>query len=415
MRRSILLAGALTTTLALAACGNGSGGDDTSGAGTGDTGAASTGDLTVWVDETRIDVFTELAAQFEEQTGATVDLVEKASADIRKDFVQQVPTGSGPDIVVGANDWTGEFVANGVAQPVELGDKADGFSPVAVSAFTYKGAVYGTPYAIENIALVRNDALVTETPATFDELVAQNATTGATFPVLVQAGDNGVGDPYHLYPLQTSFGAPVFTQNEDGSYTSELAMGGEAGEAFAAYLVKLGADGALDPAIDASKAKQAFLDGESPYMITGPWNTTEFTKAGMEISVLPVPSAGGQESSPFVGVQGAYISAKTDNKILANEFVVNFLGSTDVQVTLAKAGGRAPALTEAAAQVDDPVMTAFADAAGTTPQPNIPEMNSVWELWAAAEGQLFSGQASDPAATWAEMVTNIETKIATGK
>ncbi len=60
----------------------------------------------------------------------------------------------------------------------------------------------------------------------------------------------------------------------------------------------------LDPAIDGDKAKQAFLDGKAPYMITGPWNTTAFTEAGMDISVLPIPSAGGQPAQPFVGVQG---------------------------------------------------------------------------------------------------------------
>src|SRR5262245_51895508 len=152
MRRSILLAAALSATLALAACS--SAGSEDSGGDDAGTSAESTGALTVWVDETRIDVFTELAEQFKDQTGADVELVQKASADIRQDFVQQVPTGQGPDVVVGANDWTGEFAANGVAQPVELGEATADFSPVAVSAFTYDGAVYGTPYAIENIALV---------------------------------------------------------------------------------------------------------------------------------------------------------------------------------------------------------------------------------------------------------------------
>ena len=66
---------------------------------------------------------------------------------------------------------------------------------------------------------------------------------------------------------------------------------------------------AFDTAIDGEKAKQAFLDGQSPYIITGPWNTTAFTEAGLDISVLPIPSAGGEVSRPFVGVQGAYISA----------------------------------------------------------------------------------------------------------
>ena len=38
--------------------------------------------------------------------------------------------------------------------------------------------------------------------------------------MLIQQGAD-VGDPYHLYPLQTSFGAPVFEQTADGSYTDD--------------------------------------------------------------------------------------------------------------------------------------------------------------------------------------------------
>ncbi|MBN0041345.1 maltose ABC transporter substrate-binding protein [Cellulosimicrobium cellulans] len=409
MRRSILLAAALTTTLALAACSSGDSGDDST---TEPEETTSAGSLTVWVDETRIDVFKELAAQFKEEKGVDVKLVQKASGDIREEFVQQVPTGKGPDVVVGAHDWTGEFVTNGVVQPVELGDKAAEFSDVSISAFTYDGAVYGVPYAVENIALVRNNQLASETPATFDELIAQNATTGAQYPVIIQQGDEG--DAYHLYPLQTSFGAPVFVQNEDGSYSTELGLGGEQGTAFANYLAKLGSEKVLDPAIDGEKAKQAFLDGQSPYIVTGPWYATEFTDAGMDISVLPVPSAGGEPAMPFVGVQGAFISAKTQNAVLANEFVVNFLGTQDVQLQLAQAGGRAPALTAAADMMTDPIMTQFADAAGTAPMPSIPEMGSVWQFWGVTEVQIVSGQAADPAAAWQTMVDNIQSAIDAG-
>ena len=137
----------------------------------------------------------------------------------------------------------------------------------------------------------------------------------------------------------------MFGRTADGSYNTTLALGGPSGDAFANYLQKLGQEKVLDPSIDGDIAKQAFLDGKAPYIVTGPWNTTAFTKAGMDISVLPVPSAGGQTAQPFVGVQGAFISSKTKNAVLANEFVVNFLTTEKVQTELYKAGGRLPALT----------------------------------------------------------------------
>jgi arabinogalactan oligomer/maltooligosaccharide transport system substrate-binding protein len=418
MRRSIPVAATLGMALALAACSSSTGSTTPSASDSGTTSASSTpaltGTLTMWVDETRIDVVKPIVEKFKADTGVQVDLVQKVSGDIRTDFVAQVPTGEGPDVIIGAHDWTGEFVTNGVVAPVELGDKAAGFSPAALSAFAYDGKQYGVPYAIENIALVRNNALLKDTPATtFDDLVTQAKTANTEFSVLIQQGDQG--DAYHLYPLQTSFGAPVFKQNADGSYTNELGLGGDAGTKFAAYLAKLGKEKVLDPAIDGDKAKQAFLDGKAPYIITGPWYTTAFKEAGMDISVLPIPSAGGQPAQPFVGVQGAFISAKTKNAVLANEFVVNYLTTEPVQTQLYQLGGRAPALTAAADKVDDPILKGFNEAGATgAPMPSIPEMGSVWSFWGTTEVQIIGGQATDPAAAWNTMVTNIQDAIKKG-
>jgi len=366
----------------------------------------------MWVDETRIDVMKPVVEEFQKETGVKVDLVQKVSGDIRTDFVSQVPTGEGPDVIIGAHDWTGEFVNNGVIAPVELGDKADGFSPAALQAFAYDNQQYGTPYAIENIALVRNNKILKDTPATtFDDLVTQAQGAGTEFSVVIQQGPD-TGDAYHLYPLQTSFGAPIFTQTEDGSYPPDLGLGGPAGDAFAAYLQKLGQEKVLDPAIDGDKAKQAFLDGKAPYIITGPWNTTAFTEAGMDISVLPVPSAGGQPAQPFVGVQGAFISSKSKNAVLANEFVVNYLTTEKVQSQLYDLGGRLPALKAAADKVDDPILKGFNDAGSTgAPMPSIPEMGSVWSFWGTTEVQIIGGQATDAPAAWNTMTANIQGAI----
>src|SRR5699024_4766417 len=161
-----------------------------------------------------------------------------------------------------------------------------------------------------------------------------------------------------------SFAAPVFEQAADGSYTSELGMGGENGAKFAEYLKKLGADKVLDSNIGGDQAKEAFLAGESPYIITGPWYATAFTDEGMDISVLDIPSAGGSPAQPFVGVQGAYISAKSANPLLANEFVVNYLSTEDAADTIYETGGRIPALTASADKIEDDVTKSFAEVAG---------------------------------------------------
>lgn len=364
------------------------------------------GTLTIWVDENRAESFEALGEQFLGETGISLDVVEKPTADVKTDFIAQVPTGEGPDLIVGAHDWVGDLVKNGVISTVELGAKMDGFSENSVQGFTMDGSLYGVPYAVENIALVRNNELAPDTPATFDELVEQGKATGAEFPVLIQQGAEG--DAYHLYPIQTSFGAPVFTTDDNGEYTGELGMGGEPGANFAEYLKKLSDEGVLSASIGGDQAKQAFMDGKSPYMITGPWNIADFEGAGIDFSVLPVPSAGGEPAQPFLGVQGVYLSSQSENALLANQFL-DYMTTPQAQTTMYELSGRTPALQESADAVDDDILAGFAEAgAEGQPMPSIPEMGAVWTFWGAAEISIIDGSAADPTAAWNTMITNIE-------
>ena len=403
MRKSLLALAATGLAFALTACGSPSSGNNTS-AGSSDSAKAS-GTLTLWADETRIEGFNAIGESFQKATGVKLEVVQKPTEDVRTDFIAQAPSGAGPDLIVGANDWVGSLVKNGVVAPVELGDKADGFSDAARKAFTSEGTLYGVPYAVENIALVRNNALAKETPATFDELIAQGKQLTPDHPVLIQQGDKG--DAYHLYPVQSSFGAPLFKPD-----TTEIGMKGEAGEKFAAYIKKLTDEGVLSESIGGDQAKQAFLDGKSPYIITGPWWTGEFTKAGLDISVLPVPSAGGQPSAPFIGVQGVYLSSYSKNTLLANQFL-DYMAGDEAQKILQEKGGRLPALKSAAAAVTDPVLKGF-EAAGESGQslPAITGMDAVWSHWGSAELSILRGE--DPVTTWQQMIANVEDALAKG-
>ena len=233
---------------------------------------------------------------------------------------------------------------------------------------------------------------------TIQQLVAQAKAVGTDYSVLIQQ-DEKTGDPYHMYPLQTSFGAPVFGTDDAGAYDADqLAMDSDAGRAFAAYVAKLGAEGVLNTSLSGDIAKEAFINGQAPYIITGPWNVGDFVNAGVSISIEKVPSAGGQPSQPFVGVQGFFISAKSKNALLANEFVVNYLGTKDVQLAMYEAGGRAPALQSALDEIgDDPIVGGFAEVGKDgVPMPSIPAMDTVWADWGATEVALVNQQGDCP-------------------
>ncbi|CAO1649500.1 maltose ABC transporter substrate-binding protein [Salinibacterium sp. NG22] len=398
--------GALTVTASLVLTGC------TAASDTADNSAGTGEALTVWVDADRAAVLKDAAADFTAETGVEVKLVQKEFGDIRDQFIAQVPTGKGPDVVIGAHDWLGTFVTNGVVAPVELGDKADAFQDVGITAMSYEGQVYGVPYSIENIALVRNTALAPSTPATFDEMVTMGEAAGTEYPFLVGL-DPEAADPYHLYPFQTSFGAPVFGTAADGSYDADaLEIGNDGGDKFAAWLGEQGAAGVLNTNITGDLAKEKFIAGESPFYLTGPWNVPAAVEAGIDVAIDPIPSAGGETAQPFVGVQGFFVSSKSENALAANEFIVNYMGSEEVQTALFEVGGRAPALTasfEAASA--DPIVAGFGSVGeNAVPMPSIPAMGAVWEFWGVTEAAIING--GDATSLWQKMSGDIETAIA---
>src|SRR5699024_10421977 len=132
-------------------------------------------------------------------------------------------------------------------------------------------------------------------------------------------------------------------------------------------------------------------------------------EAGVNVSVHPIPSAGGEMAQPFLGVQAFFINAAAENPIGANEFVVNYLASEESQQCLHDADDRRPALTAAAEEgASDPREEGFALAGEDGgPMPAIPEMASVWEFWGSASIGIASGQG-DPGQLWNTMIDNVE-------
>jgi arabinogalactan oligomer/maltooligosaccharide transport system substrate-binding protein len=408
MRKQIALGAlALTAAVVLAGCAGGGSSDN------GDEAEGSGAELVIWTDEEREQAISDAAAAFEEETGATVTLVQKNFEDLRNDFIAQVPTGEGPDITVGAHDWLGALVAAGVVDTIDLGDKASEFEPVALEAMTYDGQLYALPYSLETIALVQNADLVgEEAPATWDDMIQRGLASGAERPFVINTNGE-TGDGYTMYGFQTSFGAPVFVQDDSGSYTTEVGMGGPAGEAFATWLGANGSAGTgyISTTVDYDINNELFNTGKAPYTIQGPWAISAYTDVE-NITVNPIPSAGGQTAAPFVGVQGFYLSSQSENALLAQEFLVNHLGTEEAQRALYEADPRIPAWSTLAAEVaSDPIIAGFlASAQNGVPMPSIPEMGSVWDLWNAAQSQIING--ADPVSTWNTMVADVQAAVA---
>lgn len=409
-RQAVSAAAALTVSMTLlASCASSDGQGEAVQQLLGQTGGA----ITIWAGEDTIHGLRDIVEEYEADTGIPIRFVQRdASARTMSEFITQSPMGQGPDIIVSPHDNLGQLVANGLLAPVELGDYEEEFLEVAVQALTYDGVVYGVPFAVENIAILRNNALTTYEPETFGELIADGQRLvdagEASFPVSIPQSPEA-GDPYHLYPLQTSFGAPVFEVNEEGAYTADLGMSGAQGEAFAQYLSELGRSGVLNTSMTPDIGKEAFMSGRSPYILSGPWNVNDFEEAGLDLTLLPVPPAGDHPAQPFVGIQAFFVNANSQNSLPANDFLLNYVTRPDVQLSLFEAMGRPPALEAAIDSINDkPLLAAYADvAAEGAPMPAIPEMRTVWMFWGTTQNGIVDGHP-DPVTLWRRMITSIE-------
>jgi arabinogalactan oligomer / maltooligosaccharide transport system substrate-binding protein len=368
-------------------------------------------DLVIWADDTRAPILEPFAEEFGEAEGISVAVQEVPFDQIRDQVSVQGPAGQGPDVFIGAHDWLGELVENGVVEPLDLGPAADDYLEVAVQAFNYDGTNYGLPYSIENIALVRNTELAPEPVTTLDEMVDVGLDA-------VEAGDADLpvawqqdpGDPFHNYWVVTGAGGYVFDQDEDGSYdASDVGLDSEGGLRAAEIFGELYEQDVVNSDVTYDVMIDSFASGRAPFAITGPWALGDFGDVDFEVE--PLPQVDGNDPGPFVGVQGVMVSAFAENTLAATTFVIDYLGQDEVQIQLYEAGNRPPALTSAYESVqDDPVVAGFG-AAGETgrPMPAIPEMAAVWGAWTDAYQNIFSG--NDPQQSFEEAAEQIRNAI----
>jgi arabinogalactan oligomer / maltooligosaccharide transport system substrate-binding protein len=376
-------------------------------------------DLVIWADDTRAPVLQPIADQFAAKEGLKVSVLQVPFDKIRDNLSKSGPAGEGPDIIIGAHDWLGELVQNGVIAPIDLGAAADQYSKVAIQAFTWTdGKTYGLPYAIENIALVRNTQLVPNPPKTWAELEAtamQLKQQGKVdIPLAIQQGP---ADPYHNYPLYSATGAYVFAQKPDGSFDAkDLGLDKPEALASADNFAKWSSEGLISKDVTYDVMIDKFGSGKAPFAITGPWATSDkdrgFKVKGVPYKVEPIPPVvEGKTPQVFVGVQGFMVSAYAKNKDLATTFLLENINKEETQLALFQAGGRPPAMTSAFDKVkSDPDVEGFGlSGQNGIPQPNIPEMASVWDTWKDAYNLIFTGSPAQKA--FQDAAATIRTKI----
>jgi maltose-binding protein MalE len=357
------------------------------------TTAAAAGSLIVWADEQRASIIEDISGDFEAATGLEIEVQLVDFGDIRDNAIQLIPTGEGPDVFIGAHDWTGPLAVSGVIATLDdIPSSVKGeFFEAPFGAFTFDGSLYGLPYSFEAVGLYYNKTLVGDTPpATMDELTAICDGLAAGVECLAVPGGGGADDrdAYHQFPFVSAFGGSIFAFDIDSGYDASVA-GVDSAEAIAGVtaMAEL-VDGGYMPSYNYDNARQAFQDGQAAFWLTGPWAVNDANtgaeQSGFEWGVTKLPTIDGNTMKPFFGANAFFLSAQATNPVAAKTFLYEYIATQDVQQALFDAEPRLPTHIGVFEGVkDDPVTATFTESASEgQSMPNIEAMTGdVWNAW----------------------------------
>lgn len=369
--------------------------------------ASQEGKLVIWADELRTSVLKDVAKGFTAKYNIPVEIRELGFGDIRDQLGVAGPAGKGPDIIIGAHDWLGQLVVNGLIEPIDLGAKAKDFVPVSLTAFTWGNKLYGVPYAIESIGLFYNKNLVPNPPKTWDELVA-TAKKITNMDKKVYGFVLPQPDPYHTFPLMSATGGYVFGTKADGTLNPlDVGLNNKGAIRGLTLFDKLIEDKIMPIGIDYPTMMSLFKSGQLGMMITGPWAFAELRQAKVNYGFTQIPTIDGKPARPFVGVQGFMVSSFSKNKLLAKAFLTEFVATETTMKALFDKDPRPSAYLPVSKEVKDAdIAGVAASAANGIPMPQIPEMASVWTAWSNAL-ELIINQKLDPQKAMDDAVAQI--------
>lgn len=322
--------------------------------------------ITVWADETRgPNIIRALGGDVAQQksgqwvAGYKIKVVSYSNFAALKTAIDNATEKTGPDIVVGANDWVPTLAKNGTLAPVGSlpASVRSNFSAGNFTDLTYGGKLYGVPLDINNVAMLYNDKLVSTAPRTFGDMVnyynANKASKKLAAGLCIAGGSMNWG----AYSVFTALGGGAYKMNANGSANTKADPFNAT--QFAAnvkqyLLAPNGKGNGFFPATDAG-CKANFLAGKVPFAVVGNWEWRDYTAKGFKMSnLMPVPGVtAGTYGTAFGSASGALLTTfaeKNGNATGAKSLLTRFFASKDGQLAYQRFEQRPPANKLAAAQ-----------------------------------------------------------------
>ncbi len=390
---------------------------------------AASNTIVVWADETRgPNLQKVIAAKGDWVPGYTIKIVPFSSFDALKAAFDNATDLTGPDIVVGANDWVATGAKNGKLAPVTLSSSVRSkFTANNFFDLSYKGVLYGVPLDVNNVAMIYNTKLTPTKPLTLGQMVSFYLANKSALKLTAGLCVAGGGMSWGAESVLGALGGSPYVMSPSGTVNASadpLPADTVASNIKKYFLDKSGKSNGFFPATDTG-CKTAFLNGTVPYAIIGNWEWQDYVKAGFTMNLMPVPGVQhGQYGSAFASVSGAMLTvyaAKHGVDQGAKSLLNNFFGSTAGAVAYQNIELRPPAQKNA--QKDATITDAqkgFGKAGAIAGIPQIGAIlngaagsKSFWDLLPAFwTDVLVNGK--DPQTSAAKMDTFFKTNVAAG-
>lgn len=377
-------------------------------------GLASAQGLKIWTTfgDQSLEWLQKETAAFTAAFGVPVEVIKLDLGELRQQMLLAAPQGQAGDVLVGVpHDQIGEMAAGGVLADMGTYATADYLNDLSDQArlgYTFGGKLFGLPMFVEGPALIVNTNLVSNVPATYEEMIAaaQALTTSDTYGFLFD-----LNNFYFAYNWIHGNGGYVFGRDESGLNPADIGLNNEGAIAGAQALKDLRHTYGLIPAgTNYDVANGQFIDGALAMIYNGPWAISQYRDAGLNVAVVPMPPlANGTTWSGFMGVQGVLLNEFSTRKVDAAN-LSKWLTRKAAQVSLANVSGRIPASKSALAEVaNDPIISGFGAALiSAEPMPNIPEMGQIWGPMGNALTVITESADSDVTTTLNQAVKEIK-------
>jgi len=365
--------------------------------------------LTIWADETRgphlIQLFGALADQDPGDfvDGYVIDVKTQTSFDALKTALDNATAASGPDIVLGPNDWVPTGVKNGKLASFTLpaAIKAD-YTANQLGDLSVAGKLYGVPLDVNNVAMVRNVGVAK--PAKFGDMVdyymANKDSKGFTAGLCILGGGTSWGG----MSVYSALGMQPYRM-VNGKVSTTLSKPGKAaavGDPISASFVQNLKTYLLTPSGanwttngfyapwdgGGVSCESDFKAGKIPYAILGNWQGDDPYYATVAATAQPVPGVtAGTYGNAFGSVSGALLTsyANVHGNLAAAKSLLNYFGSRAGQRDYQKIEKR-PHANAKAAKFGTPFQKAMANAANLASIPQIGAIlngtggNAWWDL-----------------------------------